>query len=32
VKLDSAAVGSEFGKFANKDQQTRLMIETGVLF
>jgi hypothetical protein len=32
TKLDSATVGSEFGKFANKDEQSRAMIETGVLF
>jgi hypothetical protein len=32
TKLDSATVGSEFGRFANKSEQTRLMIETGVLF
>jgi hypothetical protein len=32
TKLDSATVGSEFGKFANKSEQTRLMVETGVLF
>ena len=32
TKLDSAAPGAGFGKFGNKDEQTRLMVETGVLF
>jgi hypothetical protein len=32
TKLDSGTVGSEFGKFGNKDEQSRAMIETGVLF
>ncbi len=32
TKIDSGAVGSEFGKFGNKDEQARAMIETGVLF
>lgn len=32
TKIDSGAVGSEFGKFGNKDEQSRAMIETGVLF
>ncbi len=32
VKLDKGAKGSEFGAFGNKDEQSRAMIETGVLF
>jgi hypothetical protein len=32
TKIDSGAVGSEFGKFFNKSEQSRAMIETGVLF
>jgi hypothetical protein len=32
VKVDSGSPGSEFGRFANKDEQSRAMIETGVLF
>ncbi|HXA40340.1 MAG TPA: outer membrane beta-barrel protein [Phenylobacterium sp.] len=32
TKIDSGTVGSEFGKFFNKSEQTRAMIETGVLF
>ena len=32
VKVDSGTPGAEFGKFANKDEQSRAMIETGVLF
>lgn len=32
AKIDSGAPGSEFGKFADKSDQTRVMFETGVLF
>ncbi|HEX3886122.1 MAG TPA: outer membrane beta-barrel protein [Phenylobacterium sp.] len=32
TKIDSGTPGLEFGKFANKDEQSRAMIETGVLF
>jgi hypothetical protein len=32
VKVGSGTPGSEFGRFANKDEQSRAMIETGVLF
>ena len=32
VKVGSGTAGSEFGRFGNKDQQSRAMIETGVLF
>jgi hypothetical protein len=32
TKIDSGAPGSEFGKFADKSDQTRFMIETGVVF
>jgi hypothetical protein len=32
TKIGSGTPGSEFGKFANKDEQSRAMIETGVLF
>jgi hypothetical protein len=32
TKIDSGTPGSEFGKFADKSDQTRVMIETGVLF
>jgi Putative beta-barrel porin-2, OmpL-like. bbp2 len=32
TKLDSAAPGAGFGKLGDKDDQTRAMIETGVLF
>jgi hypothetical protein len=32
VKVDGGAKGALFGAFANKDEQSRAMIETGVLF
>ena len=32
TKLDSMGPGAGFGKLGNKDEQTRAMIETGVLF
>ncbi|HZZ30515.1 MAG TPA: outer membrane beta-barrel protein [Phenylobacterium sp.] len=32
VKVDSGTVGAMFGAFANKSEQSRAMIETGVLF
>ena len=32
VKVDGGAKGSLFGAFANKDEQSRAMIETGILF
>ncbi len=32
TKIGSGSIGSEFGKFGNKSEQTRAMIETGVLF
>ncbi|HLZ75504.1 outer membrane beta-barrel protein [Phenylobacterium sp.] len=32
TKIGSGTPGSEFGKFANKSDQSRAMIETGVLF
>jgi hypothetical protein len=32
TKIDSGTVGSMFGKFADKADQSRAMIETGVLF
>jgi Putative beta-barrel porin-2, OmpL-like. bbp2 len=32
VKVGSGSPGSEFGRFGNKDEQSRAMIETGVLF
>lgn len=32
TKIGSGSVGSEFGQFGNKTDQSRLMIETGVLF
>jgi hypothetical protein len=32
VKVDSGANSAMFGAFANKDEQSRAMIETGVLF
>jgi hypothetical protein len=32
TKIESGTAGSEFGKFANKTEQSRAMIETGVLF
>ncbi|MGZ3377862.1 MAG: outer membrane beta-barrel protein [Phenylobacterium sp.] len=32
TKIDSGTPGSEFGKFGNKNEQSRAMIETGVLF
>lgn len=32
TKIENGTVGSMFGKFANKDEQSRVMIETGVLF
>jgi hypothetical protein len=32
VKIGSGTPGAMFGKFANKDEQSRAMIETGVLF
>jgi hypothetical protein len=32
TKLDSMGAGAGFGKFGNKDDQVRAMIETGVLF
>jgi len=32
TKIGSGAVGAMFGKFGDKDDQTRLMIETGFLF
>ena len=32
TKIESGTVGSMFGKFGEKDDQTRAMIETGVLF
>ena len=32
TKIDSGTPGLEFGKFADKSDQTRAMIETGVLF
>ncbi|MFI4966861.1 MAG: outer membrane beta-barrel protein, partial [Caulobacterales bacterium] len=32
AKLDSSAAGAGFGKFGNKDDQARAMVETGFLF
>jgi hypothetical protein len=32
VKVDGGANGALFGAFANKDEQSRAMIETGILF
>jgi len=32
TKIESGTVGSEFGRFGNKSEQTRLTVETGVLF
>lgn len=32
TKIGSGTAGSEFGQFGNKTEQTRAMIETGVLF
>lgn len=32
TKIGSGSAGSEFGRFGNKEQQERLMVETGVLF
>ena len=32
TKIDSGTPGLEFGKFANKSEQSRVMVETGVLF
>ena len=32
VKAGSGTPGAEFGRFGNKDEQSRAMIETGVLF
>jgi hypothetical protein len=32
TKIGSGTPGSEFGRFGNKSEQTRLMVETGVLF